>query len=297
MNLRNIDLNLLVILDVLLDERHVSRAADRLGLSQPATSNALERCRHLFDDPLLLRAKGVMHLTPRAENLQIPLKNMLADVIHVLDPPAKDLADLCQAVRITCSDPPASRLAGALYNKLAQTAPGINVVLTPWLGAAGALDMLARGKIDLAISVFHSIESSFHRDDILNEDYKVLMRKNHPAARNFNLKQWLAYPHVVISSSGEAHTEIDQMLQNKKLERRIGLVVPSFSMVPAILLDTDLIALLPSRCIPEETKSKYAILPPPVSIDGFPLHLVWHHRRNQDLGVMHVADLIREIVQ
>ena len=111
MNLRSIDLNLLVVLDALLDEAHVSRAAARLNLSQPATSSALDRCRHLFGDPVLERGKGGMQLTPKAEALRDPLKNLLVGIAAVVDAPEEQLSEIRQTVRITTADHPGILIA------------------------------------------------------------------------------------------------------------------------------------------------------------------------------------------
>ncbi|WP_198148023.1 LysR family transcriptional regulator [Elstera litoralis] len=131
MNLRTIDLNLLVILDALLDEAHVSRAADRLGLSQPATSAALERCRHLFADPLLERGKAGMRATPKAEALRAPIKSLLADIQGLVNPPETDLATLRQTIRIIMADHPAAMIVGPLHHRLSKTAPGLDLVIQP----------------------------------------------------------------------------------------------------------------------------------------------------------------------
>ena len=237
MNLRSVDLNLLVVLDALLDEAHVSRAADRLGLSQPAASSALERCRHLFNDPLLERGRGRMRLTAKAEALRAPVKNVLAEIVAVLDPPAIDLATVRQTVRIVMADYPAVVIAGALHKALAETAPGIDLIIQPWHGANEALDGLAKGTIDLAASVFPKTDASFQRHELLREHYVVIMRKDHPAADGFDLDKWLAYPHVLVSGRGHTKGPLDDVLTTRGRERRVGIVVPSFVMVPALLAD------------------------------------------------------------
>ena len=127
MNLRTLDLNLLVVLDALLDEAHVGRAADRLGLSQPAASAALQRCRHAFRDELLERGRGTMRLTPKAETLRAPLKSLLAGVTELMDPPEIPLADICQTLRITAADYPALIVIAPLQQELQRTAPGVDV--------------------------------------------------------------------------------------------------------------------------------------------------------------------------
>lgn len=293
MNLRRIDLNLLVVLDALLDEAHVTRAATRLALSQPAASSALDRCRHLFGDPLLERAGGAMKLTPKAEALRGPLRALLADVEAVISPPAQDLATLRRAVRIVMADHPAAMLAPALLADLAVSAPGIDLVIQPWHGAAAALDSLARGDSDLAVSVFPAVDSAFRREQLLFETYVVAMRAGHPAAEGFDLERWLAWPHVLVSGRGETRGALDQALAAHGRERRVGVVVPSFGMAPPLLLATDLVAMLPRRCLPTQGREAFAVFEPPIAVEGFPLHMAWHARRDDDLAVRHVAALVR----
>ncbi|OQM76970.1 LysR family transcriptional regulator [Manganibacter manganicus] len=296
MNLRLIDLNLLVVLDVLLDEAHVSRAAERLALSQPAASSALERCRHLFGDPLLLRGRGVMRLTPKAEALRGPLKTLLADTVKLLDPPVIDLADLRQTVRIVMSDFPAAVIAGPMHRHLAQTAPGIDLVIVPWVGAAAAQEALEKGEADLAVSVFPDPGEVFRRETLLHETYVVAMRRNHPAAADFDLESWLAFPHVLVSGRGQIRGALDEALAVLGRARRVGMVVPSFLIVPPLLEASDLIALLPSRCIPADAAGRFAVFEPPIAVEGFPLHLAWHARRDRDAGVQHVAGNLRALL-
>src|SRR5262245_8099059 len=134
MNLRAIDLNLLVVLDVLLAERHVTRAGQRLALSQPATSNALERLRQLFSDPLLERTPGGMRLTPRAEALRAPLREALAAAERVVGS-AADLETLEQTVKLSIVDYGVDLLVAPLYAALAKSAPRITLAILPWIGA------------------------------------------------------------------------------------------------------------------------------------------------------------------
>ncbi|MDW3685186.1 LysR substrate-binding domain-containing protein [Cupriavidus sp. CV2] len=296
MNLRAIDLNLLTVLDALLDEAHVSRAAQRVGLSQPAASSALERCRHLFKDRLLERAPGGMQLTPKAQALRAPLKLALASVAAVIGAPEVDLASLSQTVRVRMADHPAVLVARQLHRQLAASAPGLNLVLQPWQGADAALDALARGDSDLAVSVFPAPGSDFRRRPLLREHYVVAMRRGHPASRDFTLARWLDYPHVLVSGRGDIQGPLDDALAGLGLARRVGMVVPSFMMVPPLLADSDLIAMLPSRCLPEDPAQALATFAPPVAVEGFSLHLAWHVRRDDDVAVRHVAGLIEGLL-
>lgn len=296
MNLRSIDLNLLVILDALLDEAHVSRAGAKLNLSQPATSSALDRCRHLFGDPLLERGKGGMRLTPKAQALRDPLKNLLVGIAAVVDAPEESLSDIRQTVRITTADHPGILIAGPLHQALARSAPGIDLVIQPWHGAPAALESLTRGASDIAVSVFPTIdEAAFHRETLLDEHYVVAMRKNHPAAGNFSFERWLDYPHILVSGRGDTRSSLDDQLAALGSIRRVGIVVPSFLMVAPLLDDSDLIAMMPAHTLPQDARGRFHVAPPPIPVAGFPLHLAWHRRRDKDRAVQHVADVLRTV--
>lgn len=294
MNLRSIDLNLLVVLDALLEERHVSRAAARLGLSQPATSAALQRCRFLFGDPLLERGGSAMRPTPRAEALRAPLKSLLAATEHLVARTDLPLHQLRQTLRLTMADHPALVVTARLLRALRDTAPGLDLVIQPWLGADAARQALIDGSTDIAVSVFPAPDDDLHREALLRERYMVVMRRRHPAARNFTLRSWLRHPHILVSGRGDQRTPLDAALAERGLSRRIGLVVPSFQLVPALLAECDMIAMLPSRCVPDDRA--LAVFPPPIPVEGFTLHLAWHKRRRGDRAVRHLAGVLADLL-
>ncbi len=295
MNLRALDLNLLVVLDALLDEAHVSRAADRLGLSQPAASAALQRCRHLFGDELLERGRGTMSLTAKAQALRAPLKSLLAGVTELVDPAEVPLTEIRQTLRITMADYPALIVIAPLQQELQQVAPGVDLVIQPWHGADAARAALVDGSSDLAISVFPPAEDDLQREELLTEHYMAAMRTGHPAAVGFDLETWLSYPHILVSGRGDTRTPIDAELANRGLSRRVGLVVPNFQMVPELLRGSDMIALLPSRILAEF--DGLASLPPPLSVPGFALHLAWHRRRAKDAALQCVAAILVRLLR
>ncbi|QGZ38777.1 DNA-binding transcriptional LysR family regulator [Pseudoduganella flava] len=296
MNLRSLDLNLLVILDALLDEAHVTRAATRLALSQPATSSALERCRHLFGDRLLERgAGGRMRLTPKAQALREPLRRALAAVTDVVGPAQADLATLRQTVRIVMADLPAALVAAPLYAGLQATAPGIRPVLLPWRSEAEALRMLENDTADIAVSVAGEPVPGVHGMLLLDETYVVAMRAGHPAAAGFDLERWLAHPHVIVSSRGQSEGALDRALAAQGRQRTVGIVVPAFAMVVPLLRESDLIAMVPSRAL--RGVAGLAVFAPPLAVPGFSLAMSWHARRDRDPGVRHVTALLEERVR
>ena len=292
MNLRAIDLNLLVILDALLDEAHVSRAAHRLGLTQPAVSAALQRCRSLFDDDLLQRGRGMMKRTKRADALRGPLKTLLSGVLALVDPPAIALQDIRQTVRLVLSDHFATLLLPPLMSALERTAPGIDLLIRPWRGATGARADLLNGDADLALSLFDRDEDGLERRFLLSEFYAVIMRRGHPASARFDLDQWLAWPHLLVSGNGDRISPLDVQLQRIGRARRIGLVVPSFQIVPDLLLASDLIAMLPAHSIPSALVNRLDVHPVPIAVQGFDMHLAWPIRLKDDKAVQHVGDLL-----
>jgi DNA-binding transcriptional LysR family regulator len=294
MNLRGIDLNLLVVLDALLDEAHVSRAADRLNLSQPAVSSALQRCRDLLGDHLLERGRGGMTRTPLAEAMRAPLRSILAEVETLLDPKELPLDRIERVVRITTADDPAALLASPLVEGLARTAPGITVAFRPWLGQDAVARELLDGDTDLAIAVFDREIENVEVRTLFDAEYVVAMRKGHPAAAAFDIAAWLASPHVVVSGRGDLRTPLDSQLAVMGYRRRVGLVVPSFQLVPAVLAATDMMAMLPRQSLAAHRHLDLVVFPPPVAIDGFTLKVAWHARQNLDRAVQHVCGIVRE---
>lgn len=299
MNLRNIDLNLLVVLDALLEERHVSRAANRLGLSQPAASNALDRLRHRFGDPLLERRGRQMQLTSRAEALREPLRRVLQDLGAVVKGPAPpDIADLRQTVRLALADLVAEMVLPPLYGALSTTAPGVALAVLPWSSGQSVAERLERDELDLGVMPPVDTPVPLKRERLLRVDYLVAMRRDHPAAADFGLKAWLAYPHLLVSTNGAQQGMLDPILAARGLRRHVKMTVSGFLMVPRILAETDLITLLPASYFCQAGRHPELVtFPPPIPLPGTDIHLAWHPRRDNDVAVQAVGSLLRRAVR
>lgn len=295
MDLRRLDLNLLTVLHVLLEEAHVSRAALRLAMSQPATSSALDRCRRLFDDPLLERVGNTMRPTAKADALRQPLADIISKIGGLVTVEGPALKDLRQTVHIVAADGLASTITG-LHRAVSNHAPGITLVVHPWSSGTGAVQALEKGAVDLAVSVLpHPLDESVHVEVIRKVTYKVMMRHDHPAAQAFDLERWLAWPHLIVSAAGATRTPIDDALADLGLRRHIGMVLPSFLLAPEIIRNSHMIALFPAISQKADDRC-FATFDPPISIEGFALHLAWHRRQNQNLPVQFVADQIRDLL-
>ncbi len=290
MNLRSVDMNLLVILDVLLEEQHVGRAAERAGLSQPAMSAALQRCRHLFRDELLERSRGIMRPTPKAEGLREPLKELLAAATKIIAPPLVPIDVLKATLRLTMADISALLVLEPFLADLARSAPGIDIVLQPWTGAENTRRALKDRSTDIAVSVFDSDDDDLCCQPASDEAYAVAMRDDHPAAHDFTLEKWLSFPHIVVSGRGDSCTSLDSELAARGLRRRIGVVVPTFGMVIPLLRCTLMIGMVPEKLV--RRTSGLSVFRPPVTTPNISLSLAWHRRRQRDPALRHVADLL-----
>lgn len=289
--LRSVDLNLLLKIHVLLEERGVGAAARRLGITQPSTSAALDRARRLLGDPLLHRSGRTMRLTPKAEAIREPLRRLLLDAGALIGS-NQDLSSVRRTVRLCISDALAVQLLPAVMRDLAGSAPGVRLAVLPWADGAESAASLARDEADIAVTVLPPDLGSIRRVELFRENYRVVMRQAHPAARDFSLEAWLGHPHVIVSPTSLYRTHVDDQLALIGRERRIGAIVPGFAYVPTLLTATDMIALMPGLCVP--SSAAFISFPPPIPMEGFSVHLAWPPRVEADVAVRHVRRLLQD---
>ena len=263
MNLNSLDLNLLVALDALLKEASVSRAAMRIGLSQPAASHALQRLRDLIGDPLLVRTGARMELTPRAQALRGPLAQALDQVRALFMPDEFDARRSERHFRLMMPDLAVELLMPPLMEKVTKQAPGVTIDVVPWRGPAIFNPEFAR-TIDLVISIGDAFKG-FHRQRLYTDSDALAVRRNHPAAAKLKRREaFLAARHVAVVIRGQNEDLIDTWLRPKGIERRIALVVPGYIEALHVAARTDLVAFVPRRLIAalERQLSLQAVMPP-----------------------------------
>ena len=227
MNLAALDLNLLVALDALLLEANVSRAAMRIGLSQPAASHALQRLREVLGDPLLVRTGARMELTPRAQGLRGPLAQALDQVRGLFIPDDFDASSSERQFRLMMPDLAVELLVPPLMAKLARLAPSVRLDIVPWRGPAIFTAEFAR-TIDLVISIGDAFKG-FHRQLLYTDRDALAVRRGHPAgARLARRDAFLKARHVAVVIRGQNEDLIDGWLRARGIERRIALVVPGY---------------------------------------------------------------------
>jgi len=278
-NLSAIDLNLLVIFDALLAERSVTRAGTRVGLSQPAVSNALARLRATLDDPLLVRVGSSMEPTPRALEIAPAVQRALATLRDALTEPAGfDAAKSKRSFCLAAADDVELTLVPALLSRMKQLSPGIDLRISR---AVGTVDSALRtGEVDLYIGAWFNVPSTFRSHLLRTEGFLCIAREDHPAIdAALTLPVYMKLGHVLVTPAERPGSVVDTALSDEDLGRRVVLRTPHFLVAPFVVARTDLIATLP-RAVAETAARLMglALYPPPIDVPGFPLRMVWHPR-------------------
>ena len=281
-DLRRIDLNLLVILDALLSEQHVTRAAERLHLSQPAVSHALARLRDVLGDPLLVRAGSTLVPTARALELVAPLAEALAQVQSLLAPNTFDPATARRTFRVAMSDYGAAIILPGLIRTLRREAPGIDLQISH-ASREGMLEGVLNGDIDVAAGVFPEMPNELRSSVLFEERYVCLLdRRSLPADGVLDLPTYLSRPHVLLEMRGSGTPEIERALTALRERRRVAISLPHWSVAPQLISGTDLILTVSSRSVRDIDQQQLIVLPPPFEIAPFTFVLAWHKRRGGD---------------
>lgn len=297
-NIRRVDLNLLVVLDALLEEQSVTRAAKRLGSSQPTISSTLARLRDLFGDPLFVRTQRGLLPTPRAVALSAPLKQLIEDGRRLMVPEEFDAATAEATFTISSNDYMQLALVIPFVKVLRSEAPQLQLAIVPPL-IEGMSDALARGKVDLAITIPEFAMPDLRSRLLYREDYVVVVRPQHPLANVSKLttNRFCAYDHVIVSPTGGSFEgPTDRSLAQQGLKRKVRYSVPSFLLVPDILQTDDLIALVPSRLL-REGSYDLTVLKPPIEVEGFDVIATWHPRIDKDASHQWLRTRLAEVAK
>jgi DNA-binding transcriptional LysR family regulator len=292
MNLNSLDLNLLVALDALLREASVSRAAMRIGLSQPATSHALQRLRDLIGDPLLVRTGARMELTPRAQSLRAPLAQALEQVRGLFTRDDFDAARSERHFRLMMPDLAVELLMPRLMEKVTKLASNVTIDVVPWRSSTVATPEFIR-TLDLVCSIGDGFKG-FHRQLLYTDSDALAVRRGHPTGSRLKKREtFLAARHVAVVIRGQREDLIDIWLRSKGLERRTSLVVPGYIEALHVAARTDLVAFVPRRLIAALSRqlSLQAVAPPfDPGIDE--QHLFYPTRAQMDPGSIWLRNLM-----
>ena len=308
-NISRVDLNLLVYLDALLRERNVTRAADQLGITQPAMSNGLRRLRNLFHDPLLVRTSDGMTPTARALELQPVIRQVLSEIEQAVRPQTDfDARSSRRVFRIMASDYAESTLIPLLLRQLRKDAPDVTLdMLTP--SDVGFSDV-EQGRVDMAINRFDEMPQSFHQSTIWEDGFSCLLSRKNLIRRKFTLDNYLQARHIWASKTGmgvgvgvnpenvQRLGWVDDALNRLGQKRQIAVFTRHYHVAMQLSRQNDLIATLPSRAAKlMQDDPELVVLPPPFFIPPIELKMAWSPLLQQDSGHRWLRRLIVELAR
>jgi len=281
-----LDLNLLLLFQRLHETRSVSRAAESLGLTQPAASNALARLRRALGDPLFVPTPAGMLPTPHAQQLAGPVGEALAMLQGALAPRQRFApAATAREFRIGMSDIGEIYFLPRLMERLAAEAPGVTLS-TVRDTAVDLKPALVQGQIDLAIGLLPQLRGGFHQRELFAQRYVCLLRRGHPLLqprRRLTLEAFVAAEHLGVVAAGTGHFKVDEMLERSGIRRNVRLTVPHFVAIGHILAVTDLIATVPERLAQRLAEPfGLAVAEHPVRLPQAPIKVFWHARMHHD---------------
>lgn len=297
MELSDIDLNLLVVFQQMLRDRRVSRAAESLGLSQPAVSNALRRLRGILGDELFLRTQSGMEPTPYALQLASPVGQALDTLRDALNVRASfDPTTSQRCFSLAMTDVGETYFLPVLMEALAHSAPGVTLRCVPVADPALRDDMAA-GRIDLALGSLPQLQAGFFQQALFRQRYVALMRASHPLAARptVSTAQYRLAAHVRVVSAGTGHGQVEAALDKLGLIRAVQLTVPQYVALGHVLGHTDLIATVPER-FAERTAEAFALAARPITLrlPSSTIAQLWHAHLHRDPGHQWLRGLVAQ---
>jgi DNA-binding transcriptional LysR family regulator len=284
MNLEEIDLNLLVVFNQLLIERRVSKAAEKLGVSQPAVSNSLAKLRKLLGDELFLRTANGMVPTPFADQLAESVTYALGMIHSALNQRSSfDPQQVSRSFKIGMTDIGEIVFLPALLAQLAVDAPAVTLS-TVRNNTVNLKDEMEAGNVDLAIGLLPQLKAGFFQRRLFRQRYVCVFRQGHALdKKHITLQEFSNAEHVVVVAAGTGHGKVDELLQRSGIERKVRLTVPHFVAVGHILSRSDLVATVPER-LAEKMVAPFGLryVTHPAPLPEVAINLFWHAKFHKD---------------
>ncbi len=292
-----LDPRLLAVFDAIHTTGSVTRAAESLGLGQPAVSIALAKLREHFDDPLFVRTAGGMVPTPFGQELVRAVREALDALERVtchrtgFDPVSSD-----RSFRVCMTDISQLVLLPGLWSHLRVAAPGIRIEVEPL--SPDTPKMLESGEADLALGFMPQLEAGFYQQALFRQDYVCMVSAGHPRIGDtITLAQFEAEDHAVVTSSGTGHLIVDRELARLGITRRVTVRIPNFVGVAFVVEQTDLVVTIPRRLGEVlEGRGRFRILPMPFELPDYAVKQHWHERYHHDPGNRWLRGVISELL-
>ncbi|AXQ28156.1 LysR family transcriptional regulator [Solimonas sp. K1W22B-7] len=295
-NLRQLDLNLLLVFDALMQEQNLSRAAKRLHMSQPAVSNALARLRQQLGEPLFQRTARGMVPTPQAQALYGPVRQALHLLQVGLGPQATFDPQAEHVFRLSMNDYAQTRLLPGLLARLQEQAPRVVLSVSPD-DADSLPKRLERGELDLALDYLHFDNADLRYQSLMEEQLVVIGRAGHLAFDGgLTRKGYEDSAHVSLLTRANRGSPLEIVLGSSRIRRRVQVYVPHFLTIPAIVAQSDLLGTVP-RPMAEHFARLYAlqISALPVEMPGVQVSLIWHKQQELAVGLRWLREQITQV--
>ncbi|WBA19682.1 LysR family transcriptional regulator [Salinivibrio kushneri] len=292
------ELQLLYIFDAIMTERSVTRAAERLAMTQPAVSNAISRMRQIWNDPLFIRKGRNIEPTSYALSLWDQVGGPMNALTNAVSATQFDPASSKRKFRIAATDVIVEMVWRQLIELLEREAPGVDLHAVPYT-PEGTYNGLREAHVDLAVGVLNQHDQSLRSTWLFEGGYVLAMREGHPlAGKPITMEEFLEARHLLVSMSGDAHGFVDSYLDQKGQSRRIAATVNHFSIVPQVLRETNLIAAVP-ELINQDCGFVNGLWMGelPFEVDPTSLYLIWHARHDRDPGVIWIRDRLERLLQ
>lgn len=295
--METLELRQLSVFDEIYKTRSVSRAAENLGLGQPAVSIALAKLREHFADPLFVRTSAGMEPTPLGEELAEPIRVAVAAVAAASGHRAEfDPTRAHRMFRIAMTDISQLVLLPRLWERLRAVAPGIHIDIANL--SANTAGMLESGEVDVALGFMPQLEAGFYQQALFRQHYVCMASAAHPRIRgSLTLAQFEAEEHAVVSTSGTGHLIIDREIARQDIKRRVVLRIPSFVGIAYVVERTALLVTIPQRLgelLADEERLR--VYPVPFPLPEYAVKQHWHERYNNDPGNRWLRALIQELL-
>jgi len=292
------ELTLLQVFDAIMTEGSVTRAGQRLAMSQPAVSNAIARMRDIWKDPVFVKKGRQIEPTAFAQSLWAQVRDPMRQLSSALESRGFDPAQSHRQFRIAIADLSVDLYWLPFSCQVAALAPDVDLYAVPYT-RMGVIEQLREARIDIGLGPLSQHDRSLRSIPLYQNTYKLVMRKDHPLAdKAITMDDFLAAKHLVVSQSGDPRGNVDQALQRLEKRRRVAMTVNHFSAVPKLLSNSDLIAVVPQMVAGgPQFSSDLWITDPPLDIEPSPVYLVWHTRLDRDLGLIWLRNLLEKVVQ
>lgn len=289
------ELNLLVIFDSVMTEKSITRTAERLSMTQPAVSNAVARMRTAWKDELFVKDGRNIQPTTFAKNLWEQIKDPLYNLNQAIEPDGFDPKTAKRTFRIAVTDIIVDSLWLEMRRFFEQHAPGINLHAVPYT-IDKAQRVLDDADVDLVISSITPDSSNISSSHLIDTCFLCAMRADHPLAKpDLTVEEFAAAEHLLVSLSGDSYGVTDRVLHQHGLTRRIAMTVNHFSSAAPLLMETDLIAILPAGAIYKHVASgKLSVTRCPVDIPYSSISMLWHKRQDNDAGLKWLREHIEQ---